>query len=68
MKPLKKPYGTERILLVDEVDGGAVNGAWWVVSTHRRFDANPTVLFMTGRFSDDGAVLGPAQQDLGGLG
>lgn len=44
------------VVLADDVDGGAVNGIWWVVSRHRRFDTNPKVLFVTGRFGDDGQL------------
>ena len=40
-------------VLAENVDGGAINGSWWVVSRYASFEPEPTILFVAGRFTDD---------------
>jgi prephenate dehydratase len=43
-------------ILADNIDGGAVNGSWWVISRLPSFETNPTLVFVAGRFADDGKI------------
>jgi prephenate dehydratase len=40
-------------ILAENIDGGTLNGSWWVISRLPLFEPQPTILFVAGRFSDD---------------
>lgn len=54
-------------ILAQNVDGGAVNGAWWVVSSLSMFAARPTILVVTSRLTDEGS-MGCMANSLGNAG
>lgn len=61
-RALAERFGLE--VLAEDIDGGAINASWWVVSRHPSFEPEPTVLFVAGRFADDGK-LSPVIRALG---
>jgi len=43
-------------VLAEDVDGGAVNGLWWVIANRPRFAPAPTRLCVALRAGDDGRL------------